>query len=313
MQVAPGSIARTSRSRASSAMRSPVSNEHQRTRSDAEPREFLRGEEERADRRAAGAVGVGLDRHAGTCGAAAIQQAQHPVDVAQRGAVHVAVVHRRPGLRGGADELLRAVDRCARIGLDQFAHVREGRGVGSGGQPGEGEVLVGVGPRRVTHQHADPQCAGTQLILQQAQPSAAFGGGGGPLPVGCAEQIHRRGEVGDGHPAIECTWLCRSTKPGPTMRPVTSTTSASVGAVSPSPTAATRPWVISRSVIRSVSVFGSMTRPPRSSVSTPPRCHAGGSRSGAARRNRAVLPVLAHNPSRAATAFEWCTRARRQT
>src|SRR4051794_14683962 len=71
-------------------------------------------------------------------------------------------------------------------------------------------------------------------------------------------------------PAMECTWLCRSTKPGPTTSPVTSTTAAPGGASRPGPTAAILPSVISTSDGPSKPTPGSITRPPRSSVCMPP-------------------------------------------
>src|SRR5256885_1301189 len=70
-------------------------------------------------------------------------------------------------------------------------------------------------------------------------------------------------------PAMECTWLCRSTKPGPTTSPVTSTTAAPGGASRPGPTAVILPSVISTSDGPSKPTPGSITRPPRSSVCMP--------------------------------------------
>src|SRR5690349_6566989 len=67
---------------------------------------------------------------------------------------------------------------------------------------------------------------------------------------------------------MEWTWLCRSTKPGPTTSPVTSTTVAPSDG-SAVPTATTVPSSTATSATCSVPERGSTTRPPRR-ISTRP-------------------------------------------
>jgi hypothetical protein len=149
--------------------------------------EPLGREERRPDRRAPGAVRIGFGGDRRALAAHPIDETEDPVHVAQRGAVHVAVVHVGARLGGGAHELLGAVHaRGGREG-DEIPHMREGRHAARRGETRHAQVFRGARPRRVTHQHADAEAAPRQLGLQEADDAVLLGGGGFPLPRGVRE------------------------------------------------------------------------------------------------------------------------------
>ena len=156
-------------------------------RSDAPRRQAVGVEEEGADAGAAGAEGVGLDGDTGALGAGPLEQREHPVDVPARGAVHMAVVHVRPGLGRGAHDLLRAVDRGGRIGLDELAGVGVRGRPGLGGETRHGEVLVGADARRIADEDADAESAVAELGAHPGEDPLHVASAGLRLPGGVAD------------------------------------------------------------------------------------------------------------------------------
>ncbi len=126
----------------------------------------FRGQERGADPGHPRAVRIGLSRDPRTRCLCPSDQAQHPVDVPERGRVDVAVVHLRAGLAGGTDDLLGAVHERVRHQFDEVASVGESGRAGRRGQRADLQVLVRLGTRRIPEQEPDADRAVGQVGRQ---------------------------------------------------------------------------------------------------------------------------------------------------
>lgn len=161
------------------------------------PRRCSRREERGPDPGHPGAVRVGLRGDRRALAADPLHQGQHAVHVPARRAVEVAVVHVRTGLARRAHDLLRPVDRDVRVGLHQVPGVGVGRHAVPRGQRRDGEVLGGIGARRVPDEHTDPERARRQVGLEKRQDALDVRGRGRGLPARVGDVDEQLVEVTD--------------------------------------------------------------------------------------------------------------------
>src|SRR5262249_56947205 len=102
----------------------------------------------------------------GSVGAGALNHAEHSVEMTQRGAVDVAVMHVGTRLAGGAHDFLCSVDRGVWILLDELARMGVGGYAALGCQSGDRGVLRGHHTWCVTDHKADPEGTVTEIGLQ---------------------------------------------------------------------------------------------------------------------------------------------------
>ena len=79
------------------------------------------------------------------------------------------LMHVRPGFCGSVNDLLRAVDRGGRIGLDELAGVGVGGCAGLRGESRHSEVFVGAGAWGVADENADAERAVGELRAQSGE------------------------------------------------------------------------------------------------------------------------------------------------
>ncbi|ALG11016.1 hypothetical protein AOZ06_32715 [Kibdelosporangium phytohabitans] len=101
-------------------------------------------------------------------------------------------MHVRTGLPRRADDLLGAVDRDARVDVDQRPRVREGRYACLRREAGDERELVRVDQRRVPDQDADPERAVGQVLVKPLVDPCALGLRRGRLPPRVAEVFQDR-------------------------------------------------------------------------------------------------------------------------
>ena len=188
----PGSVARSSRSRAvvgDALARAEVRDRGRVSEALVQP---LRREERRADRRRSRPVGIRLGRHAGAFGLATADQREHSIDVPPRRRVDVAVVHVGAGRARRPDDLLGAVDQRLRSQLDDVTRVRERRHPGGRRQLRDGEVLGRIDAGCVADEHADTDGAGGEVGRDLVEDPRQLCRGRSPLPLGADQPAEDR-------------------------------------------------------------------------------------------------------------------------